>query len=205
MPSIRELDNYLPQGAYDGILTLLKGYSVQIAIKRARVSKLGDYRPPTRRGPHRISVNGDLNPYSFLLTLLHEIAHMVNWERHRRRVAPHGEEWKQTFREISGPFIEAHVFPGELEAALCHYFINPPASVFSNPQISRLLAGYDQPNGLVLLETLPPDSLFSVNGGRTFRKLQKIRKNYRCYCLDNRKYYTVKPTALVNPLETRQK
>ncbi|HAD34265.1 MAG TPA: hypothetical protein DCF44_07170 [Chitinophagaceae bacterium] len=44
-----------------------------------------------------MSVNGNLNSYHFLITLLHEIAHMLVWEQFRNRVKPHGLEWKHVF------------------------------------------------------------------------------------------------------------
>ena len=194
------LKEFLPEGAYNGVVSLLKGHPLKITIKKKRTSKLGDYRPPVNNRYHHITVNGDLNRYSFLLTLLHEIAHMKNWINNGRRVPPHGKEWKQTFSAISMPFIENGIFPPELTRSLSSYFRNPPATVFSNPVVSRLLSTYDNNGNAVLLETLPRESLFKINNGKTFKKLDKIRKNYRCYCLDNRKYYTVKPTAIVTPV-----
>jgi hypothetical protein len=194
------LYHYLPEGAVGGVTKLLEKHRVRITIKRKRVSKLGDYRPPSRDGIHRISINGDLNPFSFLLTMLHEIAHLKVWDRYGRKVKPHGKEWKQAFTSIALPFIEDGVFPDELASPLGDYFLNPPASTFSNPVISKLLAGYDNESDSVMLETLPAQSLFRIHNGKTFRKLEKIRKNYRCFCIDNKKYYTIKPIALVKTL-----
>ena len=39
-------------------------------------------------------MNNNLNKYSFLITITHEIAHMMIWEKHQNKVDPHGEEWK---------------------------------------------------------------------------------------------------------------
>jgi hypothetical protein len=129
---------------------------------------------------------------------------MKVWDRFGRTVLPHGKEWKQIFTSITVPFINNGIFPEELTGPLRQYFLNPPASTFSNPDISRLLSAYDDNGGSVLLETLPSQSLFRIHNGKTFRKLEKIRKNYRCLCLDNKKYYTVKPTALVKALSSEE-
>ncbi len=205
MAELEGLKEFLPGGSYAGVVSLLKGHPLKITIKKKRTTKLGDYRPPVNNRFHHITVNGDLNRYSFLLTLLHEIAHLINWINHGRKVPPHGREWKQTFSEIALPFINNGIFPSELVQSLRIYFRNPPASIFSNPDVSRMLSSYDNNGDAVLLETLPRESLFRINNGKTFRKLGKIRKNYRCYCLDNRKYYTVKPTAIVIPVASSRK
>jgi hypothetical protein len=104
------------------------------------------------------------------------------------------------FREISMPFVYRDVFPVELKEALVNYFVNPPASTFSDAELSRLLSAYDKESGSVFLEALPAKSLFRIHNGKTFKKMEKIRTNYRCYCLENKKYYTVRPNARVRPV-----
>ena len=84
MVKIKELHKYLPQNAAPIIATWLEVAPIQIKVSRPRQSKLGDYAPATRDDPiHRISVNGNLNPYSFLVTLVHEFAHFTAYQRAR--------------------------------------------------------------------------------------------------------------------------
>ena len=74
---VDHLQNYLPPGTADAVLNYLHQYKVHLTISRHRQSILGDYRHRTRQRNHRISVNGSLNSFSFLITLLHELAHLL--------------------------------------------------------------------------------------------------------------------------------
>ena len=96
------LQKYLPTGTEDYAADLLLKHSIHLYIKKPRTSKFGDYRAPRPGENHRISVNKDLNPYAFLVTFLHEVAHLLNYEKHRTRVKPHGPEWKLHFRTQAG-------------------------------------------------------------------------------------------------------
>jgi predicted SprT family Zn-dependent metalloprotease len=44
-------------------------------------------------GKHEITVNSNLNKYKFLITLIHEISHLVAFEKFGRNIKPHGNEW----------------------------------------------------------------------------------------------------------------
>ena len=57
-------------------------------------------------GYTKITVNGDLNPYSFLITTIHEFAHLVTFEEYQGRVKPHGKEWQLTYSKMLYPVIE---------------------------------------------------------------------------------------------------
>ena len=52
----------------------------------------------------------NLNPYRFLMTLVHEVAHLVAFQKYGRAIKPHGKEWKFTFQTLMLPFIR----PGSL-------------------------------------------------------------------------------------------
>ena len=66
------LQKYIPEPAVHTIAECIVSLDFKLKIKRARMTKYGDYRPPVKGLNHRISVNRDLNKYAFLLTLLHE-------------------------------------------------------------------------------------------------------------------------------------
>jgi hypothetical protein len=75
---------YLPPGTEPHVADLLGGLPLHVRLARPRRTKLGDHRPPGRGwSVHRITINDDLNPYAFMTTLLHEIAHAAAWERNR--------------------------------------------------------------------------------------------------------------------------
>src|SRR5437868_12893848 len=91
---LKELESFLPEGTADDVIRFLQLYKVHLTITRERQSVLGDYRNKHFGRNHRISVNGNLNKYSFLITLLHELAHLVAFEKYGGRIQPHGKEWK---------------------------------------------------------------------------------------------------------------
>ena len=67
---LQQLKQYLPEGSFDEVSDYLEKYKVQLTITRERKTLLGDYRNSFAGKSHRISVNGNLNPYAFLITLL---------------------------------------------------------------------------------------------------------------------------------------
>src|SRR6266699_1008953 len=94
---LTELGSFLPQGSVDEVIRFLHQYNVHLTITRERQSVLGDYRNKLVHKNHRISVNGNLNKYSFLITLLHELAHLLTYEKYGHRIQPHGAPWKSEF------------------------------------------------------------------------------------------------------------
>src|SRR5512133_2768700 len=107
---ISTLQDFLPPNTYDAVLAYLQFYHVHLTVARDRKSILGDYRHRTHASNHRISVNGNLNKYAFLITLLHELAHLLTFEKYGNKVASHGREWKAIFGQLLARFIEHKVF-----------------------------------------------------------------------------------------------
>ena len=122
------LQKYLPSGSEHYAADLMSHHKIQLRIKNPRLTKLGDYRPPTNESSHRISINRDLNPFSFLITFMHEVAHLVNFEKSGPRVPPHGIEWKREFQVVSTPIIQQNLLPNDVHSALNRYLKNPKAS-----------------------------------------------------------------------------
>jgi len=124
------LKKYLPEQSVDLIYEWLQQYNIHLKVSRTRSSKLGDYRPPQNGKGHQVTVNHDLNRFAFLVTLVHEIAHMLVWEKHGNRVRAHGREWKDVYRQIMVPFFEEELFP---EVVLT----STSAAYFKNMILSR--------------------------------------------------------------------
>jgi len=190
------LSKYVPEPSVDPLFDLIKQKHIRLTIKNGRKTKLGDYRPPVRQSFHRISINKNLNAYAFLITLIHEMAHLDVWEKYGTKVRPHGFEWKKTFTELMNPFLNLNVFPENLEPLVISHLQKGYASTTSDLQLTRALLLYDA-DPAVLIQDLPETSLFSLDDGRTFRKKHRLRKRYLCYCLDNQKNYLFSPTARV--------
>lgn len=194
------LQKYLPAGSADYAHDLLWKYGIQLHIKKPRKTKLGDYRPPKQGEPHRISVNNDLNPYAFLITFLHETAHLINFEKNGFKVKPHGYEWKKEFHQVALPMLSAEFLPTEVLNAVTRYTKNPSASSCTSPELVRALKVYDlNVSGTVLLESLPEGSHFYIEN-REFKKGPKLRSRFRCIEIKSNRWYFVPGLLEVKPL-----
>lgn len=186
---IEYLKNYLPEQSAQQILDLLQLYRVHLTVTRERASVLGDYRHSTHHRNHRISVNGNLNKYSFLITLIHEIAHLLTFEKFGNRVAAHGKEWKLTYAGLLTGFLDPAIFPQDILQALHRSLPNLPASSCADENLMRVLRKYDKDNGMVLVEEVPEGHLFSISSGNIFRKGRKLRKRYQCIEVNSGRLY----------------
>jgi SprT protein len=198
---ISALQEFLPPNTYDPVLAYLHQYHVHLTIARERKSILGDYRHRAQGKNHRISVNGNLNQYAFLITLLHELAHLLAFENFGNRIAPHGTEWKRVFGKLLAQFIEHDVFPDDIKNSLLHSLHNPAASSCADEELLRVLKRYDRKEtALVFVETIPEGSLFKTHDGKIFRKGEKIRKRYKCEEVKTRKVYLFSPIYEAEPV-----
>lgn len=201
--NIAILAKYLPAAAAPLIARWVDYFKCEFKISRKRSTKLGDYRHPFRGSGHRISVNHDLNPFAFLVTTVHEFAHLLTWNEYKNKVKPHGQEWKHNFRRLMKPFFELNIFPIELENQIKQYMDNPAASSCTDLALARALKSYDSPTLQVLhVEQIPIKSVFKLHDGRRFEKGERLRKRYKCLCLDNGKWYLVSPLAEVELLSS---
>lgn len=197
------LRSYLPEGSFDDVMLYLKQYKVHLTITRKRQSILGDYRHAHAGLTHRISVNGNLNAYAFLITLLHELAHLLTYEQYGHRVMAHGQEWKTAFSRILARFLEKKIFPADIEHALAHTLRNPAASSCGDERLLRVLRHYDPAQANTkLVEELPEGALFVIPGERIFRKGEKVRKRFKCMEIKTGKLYLFSPVYEVRLVES---
>jgi hypothetical protein len=197
----------LPAETVDYVADLLGRQAIEVRLVRPRRSRLGDHRSPGRGVSfHRITVNEDLNPYAFLTTLLHEIAHAFTWERHRRigrRIAPHGREWKDEFGLILRPVVAARILPQVVETALARYLENPAARSCSDRGLVLALAEFDeQPGGRMRVEDLPAGAVFRAANGTLFRAGAMVRSRRQCFRIPGGSEYRVHGLLLVEPVTT---
>ena len=191
---VSHLQHFLPAGTGDAVLSYLHQYKVHLTVAKERKSILGDYRHRTHHTNHRISVNGNLNKYAFLVTLLHEIAHLLTFEEYGRRVQAHGREWKMIFSGLLKQFVENKVFPADVEYELLQSLHNPAASSCAEEGLLRVLRNYDErKDGHRLVEELPAGSIFRLKDGRVFRKGEKLRKRFKCAEVATGKLYLFSP------------
>lgn len=185
------LQEFLPADTFGMVIPFFKVHNIHLTLTRERKSVLGDYRPPSRKDPyHRISLNINLNKYNFLITLLHEMAHLLTWNNFGMKASPHGQEWKTQFRHILLPFIGKRIFPGDIEKALVRYINNPAASTCSDPNLFKALYKYDERKpGYKLVDDIPVGQLFQTEDGRIFEKMEQLRTRTLCKELSSRRKY----------------
>jgi hypothetical protein len=198
---ISALQQYLPPDTYEPVLHYIRHYRVHLTVARERKSILGDYRHRHGTQTHRISVNGNLNPYAFLVTLLHELAHLLTFEKWGHKVSAHGREWKDTFGQLLSQFIQQGVFPNDLKDVLLQSLHNPAASSCADEALLRILKRYDEKKAATLfIEDLPAGVLFQTHDGRVFQKGEKLRKRIRCVEVATKRHYLFSPVYEVLPV-----
>jgi SprT protein len=193
------LDHYLPAGASEKILGYLHRFQVHLTITKTRRSILGDYRHATGRDNHRISVNGGLNKYAFLITLIHEIAHLITFQQYGNNVNSHGKEWKQAYRAVLEDFMRPTLFPADVHQTLLKSLHDLPASSCSDVHLTRVLKNYDIKNKMVLVEDIGEGVQFRTSEGRVFKRGRKIRKRIECVELQSGKRFLFSPVYEVEP------
>ena len=198
---LNTLQTYLPQGTYEPVMHFLHQYQVHLTVARERKSILGDYRHRTLGKTHRISVNGNLNSYSFLITLLHELAHLITFEQFGNKVQSHGKEWKNIFSQLLDQFIKHQVFPPDIQHALLQSIKNPAASSCADEVLLRVLKTYNQKkDDHVFVEDIIEGKLFKTHDGKVFRKGEKVRKRFKCLEVATKKLYLFSPVYEVMPI-----
>ncbi len=187
---------FVPSGTDVPLAEKIVKARCHLTITRDRKTKAGDYRHPFGNRGHRISVNGSLNQYAFLITFVHEMAHLTNWERHGRKVNPHGKEWKTAFQEEMLPFLREDIFPDDILKQLRIHMKNPKSATVRDLELMRLLRSYDDPTHKVLLEDVPENEEFLL-GSKRFIKGVKLRKRFRCELVGTGRIYLVSAIAEV--------
>ncbi len=195
---LSQITDFVPSASLAYCLELHKRYDFEFKPARPRKTRLGDftYRPGMRPA---ITVNRNLNPSAFLITFLHEVAHCAVYRRYRKRVAPHGAEWKACFREILQPVLYPDFFPPEVLPALKKYALNPKATTAGDITLAEALKKLDQheiDGNKKVLKHLEEGSLFVFNG-RGFRKGPLRRTRILCTEVSSKKKYTIAAHALV--------
>ena len=197
MTELKEiLAKYIPENALNQVVDLITANNVQLNITRNRRTKLGDYRPPQNGYLfHRISINYNLNEYEFMITLIHEFAHLFVWNKHKNKVDPHGKEFKTTYYSLLNQFVALNIFPDDVKAAIQKFEVSPENAKL---EMGRALQKYSQSNqNMLFVEEVPLNTNFKTPDGRTFQKLEKLRKRYKCLCLNDKRKYLFHPLAKV--------
>ena len=195
------LSKYLPSEFVPYVCELLLKANVKFKIVAPRSTKLGDFKASlNEKEKNQISVNSNLNPFAFLITTLHEIAHLKTFSKYKNKVKPHGPEWKNEFSILLKPLLTSISLPDELKITLEQSIKNPKASSGSDVQLSRVLKKYDAQKNTYVLEDLDENCLFRLNK-KLYSKGKLRRTRYLCKEISSGKSYLVHALAEVNKVE----
>ena len=191
------LKNYIPEKAIPLVDYLIETYKINFKIVNERQTKHGDFRT-FPNGKTQITVNNNLNPYQFLLTLVHEIAHHVTHKKFGR-VQPHGKEWKTVFQHLMLPFLQPEIYPKEILPHLAKYLKNPKASTDADVNLSLALKGGIAATGKTFIFEIPLGGIFEYKD-KLYKRQHKRRTRYECLNLTNKKVYLFSKQAEVKHL-----
>ncbi len=191
------LDNYIPEQARAQIHSYLNAGDFTVKITKQRATKHGDFRR-LKNGTYQITINENLNPHQFLLTLVHEIAHYKTYKLYGR-VQPHGTAWKNTFRELMLPFVRPAIYPNTILPHLAQYLRNPKASTDSDPKLSLALKQDDLDSDKNYIFELSFGSEFYLKN-RKFTLLEKKRTRFLCLEIATQKKYLINQNTEVSVL-----
>jgi hypothetical protein len=194
------LARYIPEYAVKPVFELIVANQVHLKIVNERQTRHGDYRKGLS-GKHEITVNANLNKYKFLITLIHEISHLVAFEKFGRNIKPHGNEWKYSFQRLMVPFIRPEIFPNHLLPLLARHFKNPTASSDTDTTLSLALKQFDLQTDKNYIFELPYGSVFRIQNGKIFKKIAVRTKRFECLELSSGKLYLFNPNAEVELLK----
>ena len=199
---MEELFANIPVPSHSYVKELLKHLPLLFRLTQKRLSKHGDYR---RRldGVHEISLNVTENPYRFLITLIHEIAHYIAFEKYGFRIKPHGNEWKSTYKQLMFPLLHPLVFPEDLLSKLALHFKNPKAATDTDFELVRVLNRYDSDPEKTYIFELTEGDAFVLENGKKFIRGPKRRKRFECVEISTSKHYLVSPHAVIKRISNK--
>lgn len=193
------LSKYLPKGAEELIWEWITRFPLDFKVVRPRKTKLGDFRFQGNNDRPMITINGNLNRYSFLITSVHELAHFYAFEKYGRRIVAHGKEWQLTYREMMKPVLDLNLFPKDVEIAVVNSLISVKAGSCSDPNLFRVLKNYDSESVGLYLDELPMGANFRFQD-RIFKKTGKRRTRFECVELKTNRKYLISGIAEVEEL-----
>jgi SprT protein len=181
-----EVINYIPENAAQLVLELLNEYPHVLKIVNQRQTKHGDFRK-TIDGRYQITINNSLNQYQFLLTLVHEIAHLATHLKYKR-IKPHGIEWKISFQHLMLPFVRPEIFPMSILPYLANYLKNPKASTDTDVNLSLAMKQFNKKSDKSFIFEVPLNGVFTFKN-KTYIRQNKRRTRFECLELRSKRLY----------------
>lgn len=191
--SIYPLEKFLPQNTLSYLKKWFSEYYIHIKVTKNRHSKLGDYRKLPDNS-HEITINSTLPPQLFFFVLTHELAHLIAFEKYGRRISPHGNEWKHTFREMLLESLD--VYNEDLRLIIVKFSQSPKANFMASPELVKYFHIENHEDELHYIEELSEGEFFFYKNEKYLLE-GLIKKNYLCKNLATGRKYSFKPLARV--------
>jgi SprT protein len=196
------LKRYLPPIAVEYCSELIMNYKLHLHIEVERKGRLGDYSPHLGKG-NRISINHNLNPYDFLITFVHELAHHTTFKKYGALHEAHGEEWKEEFKNCMRPFVMIKMFPDDILTPLIKHMKSPKYTHSGDVNLMKALMCYDKNKNYFTLDQLNLGDLFKMTSRSkiVMKKGEKRRTYFMCEAIETKKKYLVHAIAKVIPVK----
>lgn len=195
------LQTHVPPASAEYCFNLWKESHFELKLSKSRQTKVGDFTSRRSKSHPRITLNDDLNPYLFLTTYVHEVAHLRVFLRFGHKVDPHGDEWKTMFTDLLIPLLWESIFPEEILHELRRHMVNPKASSFADTKLTEAFRLFDKnKTHAAVLSQLPEGSTFQLQG-KYFKKGKLRRTRVLCKELKSKRDYLVPADALVNNVQ----
>ncbi|MFI5220798.1 MAG: SprT-like domain-containing protein [Bacteroidia bacterium] len=192
------LKKYLPPAALGYCSELIMKNNLHLHIEVERKNKLGDFSPHLGKG-NRISINHNLNPYDFLITFAHELAHFIAHQKYGPDHQSHGKEWKQEFKNCMRPMVMKKFFPPQISVPLIRHMQNPKYTHTADVTLMKALMLFDKDKNFILLEQLKEGQLFKMSKRSKviLKKGEENKTYYNCEAVETQKKYLVHCIAKV--------
>ncbi len=198
---LNTLQLHLPEKAISYAFGLWKERPFNLKLTKSRQTKIGDFTCRHGVAHPRITLNHDLNPFTFLITYIHEVAHLRVFLEFGHRTEPHGDHWKSAFQKLLYPILTVEIFPERILTPLTQHMQNPKASSFADTILTKALRSFDErTHADIVLSDLPEGSTFQLNG-RHFKKGKLRRTRVLCKEVNSKRQYLVPAEALVSDVQ----
>ena len=192
------LEKYLPPNALPILKSWFGDLVIHIKITRERSSKLGDYQK-VGKDQFIITINHNLQPELFFFVFTHEMAHLFAFEKFgRSRIAPHGKEWKDTFRRLLVETIA--IYSEEVKPLILDYAVSPKANFAASTGLKRHFYPDVLEENEAFVENLQLGEIFYFKEVK-YKLQSRRRKNFLCSKVSTGQEYIFRPLIKVQKIQ----
>lgn len=179
------ISSLVPAEAAEYCIALIKTHSLRVRIVKPRETILGTYIRKELRGEvleEEIRINAGLGKQLFLTVFLHEIAHWLVANSPKRREAPHGIAWQDTFKQLVEPVLSTANFSKRQLTTLTNELYGERTSACFSADLLHHLRytdeEFEEKDGITL-KSLLTGTIF-IHNQKPFQLIEKRRTRALC-------------------------